>query len=277
MTEAFWRGVLTAMAVDAVLLAAALAWTGCSTTQAHPEAQAPSACTGTVDRASVHVGVSTGVPAGECPGADRDARTAAAWCADGRPQTIILDGQATIAAVKRAVEAHARSLRPGGKLVVTLASHGTQRKDASGDEADGLDEGICLDSIWWDDDIAAWVRATLPPIRIEFVTDCCHAEANWRTLWLGGRRGPLVVALDYPRGWDGELIQAAACREGESALGSALGGAFHNALDATPRDGRTFTQWATAAAAKVAAGGQQTPVLVEYNVSPEFRASQALR
>jgi hypothetical protein len=179
-----------------------------------------------------------------CPGTDVDAKTVVKWLS-GRPVSLLMDGQASIENVKQTILQRVSGMGLNDLLTVSVSGHGTQRPDVSGDEEDGMDEGLVMwDGVWWDDDIWAFI-CTLPPIRLELFTDTCHAEGNWRRLGnlLTFGRGfrprfvQLELKLDDKRGWGGELIQFAGCREESYSYGAADGGTWTQTLDAKLKDG----------------------------------------
>jgi hypothetical protein len=67
-----------------------------------------------------------------------------------------------------------------GVVVFTFSGHGSQQKDVNGDEADGLDEGICpsdcmRSGLIVDDEINLILRRFSPKTRVYTVFDCCHS------------------------------------------------------------------------------------------------------
>jgi hypothetical protein len=100
----------------------------------------------------------------------------------------------------------------------------------------------------------------LPPCRILFVADTCHAEGSFRRFvpfWDTSR----PVDLDARGEWGGTIVQFAACREAESALGATSGGQWHLALDETRKAAGSHAEWFREAAALV---DEQTPTLATY-------------
>jgi len=277
---------LAAFAVSAAVTFAAFMVTGCSTAphRARPvvvQSFADESCEATIVR-GVHIGVSVDFGNTRCAGADMDARKAQAWLA-GRSTTLLLDGAATLANVQEALLVSARGLRPTDWLIVTLAAHGLQRPDLSGDEEDWKDEGIKLyDVVWWDDDIARFVIENLPPCRILFIADTCHSEGNWRSfarrvtggLYDGREQVQLELDLGmFQRSvaaWPGELAQIAGCRENASSYGDRGGGTLHLALDRELRGAGSITEWFDSAYKIVVADRLQEPVLTTYNASDDF-------
>ncbi|MCC7137187.1 MAG: caspase family protein [Planctomycetes bacterium] len=121
----------------------------------------------------------------------------------------------------RALTRLARAAAAGDTVLVALSGHGTQEKDASGDEADGLDEVFLaadartadrgdgrLEGGVSDDELgAALGEVARTGARVVLVADCCHAG----TLARGGDgslrgRGldPALLAAPGASGADGE-------------------------------------------------------------------------
>lgn len=228
--------------------------------------------------------------AGECPGCDVDAKSMAALCqAAGAQTTLLLNEQATKGNVERAIKNASEGLRRGDLLIITHSGHGGQVTDTDGDEADGMDETICL----WDgqlvDDHVLEILAALPAgLRVLLVTDTCHSEGNFRgfvrkatrTLTLGryGHRVPRLVShrLKAHAEFTGQLIQMAACREDSFSYGEAAGGEFTCALRAAYAGAATTRAWFDTA--KRAMPERQQPQWVEFgSVEDDFRFSVPLK
>lgn len=70
---------------------------------------------------------------------------------------------------------------PGLAMAVfTFSGHGAQQRDYSGDEADGLDEGICPSDcmstgLLLDDELRTLLGSFHPKTRVFAVFDCCHS------------------------------------------------------------------------------------------------------
>jgi hypothetical protein len=166
-----------------------------------------------------------------------------------------------------------------------MSGHGGQIADNNGDEADKLDETICLwDGQVRDDDVLALIQKLPAGLRVVLINDQCHSEGNFRAFV---RKVQRVVSLGKygktraqalvkaSRGWDGQLIQFAGCRENSYSYGAAAGGTWTQNLLSTFNPGFTWRQWFDAAASKMP--GNQVPVWVEYgNVGDEFRNGRVL-
>jgi hypothetical protein len=220
--------------------------------------------TGTVERAAVNIGVlSTGkyLAYGNevlmCPGADVDMWLMVAMEREAGITNIttLLSQAATWVGVKAAITKATAGFGPEDLLVLSLSGHGGRRADESGDEPSGYDSTLCLydgpvlDDLFWD------FIQRLPPCRIEIYADCCYAAGNWR--WYQ-REKP--IALLGRGGWAGSIVQLAACRDNESALGQSAGGQWTTALELT-HPARTRQQWFDWAAKECS---DQTPTLTTY-------------
>ncbi|ETW04553.1 hypothetical protein H310_03779 [Aphanomyces invadans] len=71
--------------------------------------------------------------------------------------------------------------RPGDSLFFHYSGHGSQQKDADGDEADGMDETICpvdydTAGMITDDEMHSIMCASLPAgVKLTAIFDCCHS------------------------------------------------------------------------------------------------------
>lgn len=229
-----------------------------------------------VRRAAVIVGIAVTTTGLACPGADVDARTVERWVAD-RPTTVLMDGQATRPAIQAALRMRAAGFGPDDLLTFAISGHGTQRRDTSGDEADDMDEGAVTGdgAVWCDDDVWRFI-STLPPCRIELITDTCHAEGNWRRfaramLPAALEPAPRWVQLELDLGdqravpWGGRLSQFAGCRENSYSYGDTTGGTLTQTMDRKRRPGITRKAWFDAINA--AMPSEQKPVYAEYGES----------
>jgi uncharacterized caspase-like protein len=127
------------------------------------------------------------------PGTDSDlagcVNDANDWAAEltsrGFDVTLMLDGQATHAAMAEAMGALIRGARAGDTIVITYSGHGTWVPDSSGDEPDGRDEGLCPYDIHsagplLDDEIHRLFSARAAGARILLISDSCHSGSVTR-------------------------------------------------------------------------------------------------
>jgi hypothetical protein len=99
----------------------------------------------------------------------------------GYEATTLLTKDATLDAVTAAITAAAKASKPGDIFLFTYAGHGGQITDFNGDEADGIDETLCLyDGQLIDDELYVLWSAFPPDTRILVVSDCCHSGTNIR-------------------------------------------------------------------------------------------------
>lgn len=252
---------------------------GCQT----PPAETPVETETTqVERAAVIAGVARGF-AGACPGADVDAKMQAGWLQDGRPVAVLVDEAATIAGAKKAILDAVLRLEPEGLLTLGFSGHGTLRARRVDAETLGPNEGgLCFyDGVWWASEIAAWVRENIPPIRIEYFADCCHAEGNWRafarvaTFGMVSRPAPVAIRLDAPKGWAGQMVQWAGCRQNDYSYGDATGGTWTQTLNRHIRAGLTRLELFEVARGEMPP--EQTPMWSEYRASEEFKSGRVLQ
>lgn len=177
--------------------------------------------------------------AGECPGCDVDAQTWALACrSDGVPYELLLNEKANylgiVASAKRAVS----TLSAGDLLILYISGHGGQVDDASGDEADGKDETLCLYDGQLSDDSLWQLLAQVPKgIRVWMITDTCNSGTNYRaphSYRSAADIGPVLLH------WGG-------CADGKSSFGSAQGGTFTTALIDSYKNGQSYADWFAAA------------------------------
>lgn len=264
-------------------------------------AHAPIVTTGTQAHA-VCIGLTSVDPAayqgwnGDCPGCDQDAKAMASLCQTaGAQTTLLLNSQATQAAVERAIKAAAASLTRGDLLIVTYSGHGGQVPDLNGDEADGQDETICLyDGQMVDDHIMELLLKLPPGLRVLLIADACHSEGNFRafmrkatkavTFGKYGHRqikpliGHKIVGRvsDPAKIWNGPLIEFAGCKEDAYSYGGETGGKWTLALCATCGFAPTTRAWFDSAQKLM--DSRQQPQWVEFGaVIDAFRFAPPLK
>lgn len=93
---------------------------------------------------------------------------------------MLLDSDASHAAMVEALERVIGEARRGDSVVITYSGHGTWVPDSSGDEPDGRDEGLCPWDIGsagplLDDDIRAIFERRTAGARILLISDSCHS------------------------------------------------------------------------------------------------------
>ncbi len=98
---------------------------------------------------------------------------------------LMLDGEATLAAMREAMAAMIRQAQMGDTLVITYSGHGTWVPDSSGDEPDGRDEGLCPHDIeragpLLDDEIRRLFALRAAGVRILLISDSCHSGSVTR-------------------------------------------------------------------------------------------------
>ena len=130
----------------------------------------------------------------------------------GFDTTLLLDHQASRAAIAQSLESLVGSSRAGDVIVFQYAGHGTKVRDLDGDEDDATDEALCpvdfaAGALYIDDDIAG-VLASLPQgVNLTFFMDCCHSGTNTRFAAAG------AAALRLPGGTKARYIAPTAALE----------------------------------------------------------------
>lgn len=225
--------------------------------------------------------------AGDCPGCDIDARGMHELLSqNGFTSKLMLNSVATWKAVKSAVLGMAEGMKPGELLVVAMSGHGGQVPDKNGDEADKMDETICLwDGQVIDDDVLKMILELPHGIRLVLINDQCHSEGNFRAFvratqqavsfgaWGKKTARPVVKRKD---GWQGQLLQFAGCREANYSYGGSGGGTWTQSLLMGYKADMTWRQWFDVSVAMMPLN--QVPQWVEFgDVQDSFRNGPALK
>jgi metacaspase-1 len=93
----------------------------------------------------------------------------------------LIDGEATIGAVRDKLNEAAAELDDGDFFFLTYSGHGGQVPDQSGDEQDGYDETWCLyDTELVDDSLYGALCTFNKGVRIFVMSDSCHSETVTR-------------------------------------------------------------------------------------------------
>jgi len=127
------------------------------------------------------------------PGTDNDlsgcVNDAQDWAEElsrrGFTVTQLLDQEATIAAMIKAIGTLIDGAVKGDTLVITYSGHGTWVPDSSGDEPDGRDEALCPYDLMSkgaliDDDIHELFARRAAGVRIVLISDSCHSGSVTR-------------------------------------------------------------------------------------------------
>ncbi len=127
--------------------------------------------------------------------------------------TLLSNKRATKKAILDALKALLAKGREGDTLVFHYSGHGSQVRDAEGDElSDGQDEIICPYDFDWDsgfikdDDFAALFSGLKKGVRLEVILDSCHSGTGTRELILDRRSlarlpGNAITSLDEKMLW----------------------------------------------------------------------------
>ena len=147
---------------------------------------------------SVHLGLNSVDPAhyqgwaGPLNACENDAAGMAQICgAKGFATSCLLTGQATRAAVERAVRSAAATLQAGDSFLISYSGHGGQIPDRNGDEDDALDETWCLfDGEILDDELNQLYATFRAGVRVTVFSDSCHSGTVVRMLIRSGLASP---------------------------------------------------------------------------------------
>ncbi len=110
--------------------------------------------------------------------------------------TLLLTGQATVAAVSEAIQDAAKRLSKGDIFLLTYAGHGGQVPDTNQDEADRKDETwVLYDRQFVDDELYKLYSTFKSGVRILVVSDSCHSGTVTRATppWAAGE--PAIRAM----------------------------------------------------------------------------------
>lgn len=224
---------------------------------------------------------------GECPGCDLDCRRMSDLCRSlGYSSVVTLtNSEATAYRVIAQFVAAAASLKPAADrgwrplLFVAYSGHGGQVPDVSGDEADKLDETICL----WDgrliDDLLYAALCKVPAgVRVVFFADSCNSASVYKTRYAQRFERYLKARASRVNEMECELLMLSGCADGKSSIGTSDGGLWSNAWLASWQAGT----WAEAAeAAKKLMPRDQTPVVTYVGgcdpVDPKLPDMEAMR
>ncbi|WP_100444721.1 caspase family protein [Glycomyces xiaoerkulensis] len=132
---------------------------------------------------SLHIGLNVvddeayGTPIPPLAGCVNDANDMTALArSQGFSTTTLLDRDGRCQNIIDAIGDAARRLRSGDFFLLTYAGHGSQIPDATGDEADDMDETwVGYDRQLMDDELYALWGEFQPGVRILMISDSCHS------------------------------------------------------------------------------------------------------
>jgi hypothetical protein len=111
----------------------------------------------------------------------------------------LLDGDATAGNVVKCVSERAKTLVEGDIFLLSYAGHGSQVKDITSDEDDGLDETwVLYDRMLLDDELYTLWSQFRAGVRILVVSDSCHSAISGVPFCQG--KGPYTLSSTGPRG-----------------------------------------------------------------------------
>lgn len=174
-----------------------------------------------------------------------------AWEAElkarGFEVTKLLEAQATKAGMVKGIQDVIGASASGDLVVITFSGHGTYVPDQSGDEIDGLDEGLCPHDIQTgggallDDEIHQLFAARKGGVRLVLISDSCHSGTVTRAAVPDPDAddvpkprflpmGNWMPADQLPRGASGKPLTSVAAPSGASPLGKAMSRRFGDLL-----------------------------------------------
>lgn len=170
----------------------------------------------------------------------------------GYKTTLLLDEQATKAAMVDAISKLIASGAKGDSLIITYSGHGTYQPDTDGDEADGLDEALCPYDLQTggaaliDDEIKTLFSARKAGVRLLLIADSCHSgtvtraakaepDADTRPRFMP--MGNWLPASKLPKNLAGKAAQTIVAPSGTSPLNSGLNKVLGDLLLAGCKEG----------------------------------------
>lgn len=174
-----------------------------------------------------------------------------AWEAElkarGFEVTKLLDAQATKAAMQQGLQAVIGGAASGDLVVITFSGHGTYVPDISGDEVDGLDEGLCPYDIQTggaallDDEIHQIFASRKGGVKLVLISDSCHSGTVTRAALPDPDAddmprprflpmGNWLPADQLPRGVSGKPLASVQAPSGTSPLAKAMSRRFGDLL-----------------------------------------------
>lgn len=98
---------------------------------------------------------------------------------------LLLDADASRAALERELDRLVGQSRAGDVIVFQYSGHGTRAPDLNGDEEDSIDEALCpvdfaSGALYIDDDIAQLFARIPDGVNMTCFMDCCHSGTNSR-------------------------------------------------------------------------------------------------
>lgn len=117
---------------------------------------------------------------------------------------VYLDGDVSKTRVRPVMNWLFEDLSPGDRVALHFSGHGSYTADTDGDEADGVNELICLvdmdfnkpGSYFLDDELRKWTRKLPKGALLTVFLDCCHSGTGTRLLIPPGKVKP---SQSYPR------------------------------------------------------------------------------
>lgn len=211
---------------------------------------------------SLHTGLNSVDPrmydgwSGPLNACENDAKHMAHLCESrGFITQVLLTKSATSRNFFAGISTLANVALPGDLVVISNSSHGSQVRDYDGDEADSMDETICLyDRQVLDDELEAAWATFLPGVRIFWVSDSCHSGTMARAFGESAvllARGSKAVPPDVASRTNEEhasmyravqnavadrrpvrahVLAYGACQDSQTAMDGPVNGAFTGAL-----------------------------------------------
>lgn len=219
----------------AVLALAACFVCGCKSENDNTPSQDVAQSTSTY---AVVVGVANSQFAGECPGADYDAKRMKSLLARYTPHvTFLLDNDATKSAVMNAVN---DGIAKAELFIFYYSGHGGSEKfaDTGAEEDDGMDEYYCFyDTYMRDNDM--WNMIKKSNGRVMLINDCCHSKTMYRAPCITLRKS-MSLSAEKDEEINFSMLCWSGCPDDTYSYGSESGGKFTNSLLSNYEYGKTY-------------------------------------
>lgn len=224
------------------------------------------------DTAVVCVGMQSSSKYGSCPGAGSDSTRMHKLLSDYGTAVLLQNKQATVSAVKAALEQACRK-----KLCIFFYSgHGGRVRNPKAQDGSGYSEHLCLNNgaLY---DYAIWDVISRAKGRVVLIFDCCHAATMYRSSakynsykFNRGFEFAMLHNMAFAQGKNNILVWSG-CPADNYSYGDDSGGVLTNGILSSYREGRTYDEVWTKAAARAASQNPVRTLIGEGFDGPVFR------
>ena len=213
-------------------------------------------CTTKTDTGIVIVGMGVSAKYGKCLGADVDAMTMKKILSNYGTPTVLVNQQATKAAVIAALREAAKK----DLCIFFYSGHGgSDRIGDVSDEPDRRNEYLCLYNTYMLDN-EIWEIVKGAKGRVVLIFDCCHSETMFRDP--GVDMAEIVELAEKERSADNvRMLCWSGCPDSSYSYGDATGGVLTNAIRDGYKKGSSYKAvWGRAKAAAASQNPRKTVI-----------------